>query len=254
MPGLEIMINLKSQQEIAKMEVANRIVAEVLQEVKKHIQAGIETIELDELAEEICRKHKVKPAFKGYRGFPKSLCVSINDEIVHGIPSHRRLQNGDLVSMDFGVCYDGYYGDSAITVPVGTISPEAEKLLKVTEKSLYAGIAQARVGNRLTDISHAVQTMAEENGFSVIRDFVGHGIGRNLHEDPQIPNYGPPGQGPKLQAGMTIAIEPMVSAGSWEVKLLDDGWTAVTKDGSLSAHFEHTIAVTDKGALILSRV
>ncbi|MDD3579790.1 MAG: type I methionyl aminopeptidase [Desulfobacca sp.] len=248
------MINLKSQQEIAKMEVANRIVAEVLQEVKKHIQAGIETLELDNLAEEICRKHKVKPAFKGYRGYPKSLCVSINDEIVHGIPSHRRLQNGDLVSMDFGVCYDGYYGDSAITVPVGTISPEAEKLLKVTEESLYAGIAQARVGNRLTDISHAVQTVAEDNGFSVIRDFVGHGIGRNLHEDPQIPNYGPPGQGPKLQAGMTIAIEPMVSAGGWEVKLLDDGWTAVTKDGSLSAHFEHTIAVTDKGALILSRI
>lgn len=236
------------------MEIANRIVAEVLQEVKKLIRPGVETLELNARAEEICRRRKVKPAFKGYRGFPKALCVSINEEIVHGIPSHRRLEPGDLVSMDFGVRYDGYYGDSAITVPVGEITPEAEKLLKITEEALYAGIAQARVGNRLSDISHAVQTVAESNGFSVIRDFVGHGIGRNLHEDPQIPNYGPPGQGPKLQAGMTMAIEPMVSAGSWEVKLLDDGWTAVTKDGSLTAHFEHTIVVTEQGGLILSRI
>jgi len=236
------------------MEVANRIVAEVLQEVKELIRPGVETLELNARAEEICRRRKVKPAFKGYRGYPKSLCVSINDEIVHGIPSHRCLQVGDLVSMDFGVCYEGYYGDSAITVPVGKISPEAEKLLKVTEEALYAGIAQAKVGNRLTDISHAVQTVVESNGFSVIRDFVGHGIGRNLHEDPQIPNYGPPGQGPKLQAGMTMAIEPMVSAGGWGIRLLEDGWTAVTRDGSLSAHFEHTIAVTEDGALILSRI
>lgn len=248
------MIKLKSPLEISKMKVANQIVAEVLAEIKSHIRPGIETLELDALAEDLCRRRKVKPAFKGYRGYPKSLCVSINEEVVHGIPSHRCLQAGDLVSMDFGVRYDGYFGDAAITVPVGDVSPQAQELLKVTEEALYAGIAQARVGNRLTDISHAIQTVVESHGFAVIRDFVGHGIGRALHEDPQIPNFGPPGRGPELLAGTTLAIEPMVSAGGWEIDILADGWTAVTRDRSLTAHFEHTIAVTKEGVLILSQI
>ncbi|MGQ9687799.1 MAG: type I methionyl aminopeptidase [Desulfobaccales bacterium] len=248
------MILLKSPQEIARMEVANRIVAEVLEEIKEHIRPGVETRELDELAEECCRKHKVKPAFKGYRGYPHALCVAVNEEVVHGMPGPRRLQAGDLVSLDFGVLYDGFYGDAAITVPVGEVTPEARRLLKATEESLYAGIAAFKVGGRLSDISHAVQDTVEGCGFSVIRQFVGHGIGRSLHEDPQIPNFGPPGKGPVLRVGMTLAIEPMTSAGSWEVKILADGWTAVTADGSLAAHFEHTVALTDKGVLILSRL
>ncbi len=249
-----VMIKLKSPLEISKMKTANSIVAEILADIATHVRPGVQTLELDELAEEHCRKRRVKPAFKGYRGYPKSLCVSINEEVVHGIPSTRRLQEGDLLSMDFGVRFDGYYGDAAITVPVGEVSAAAQTLLEATEKSLYAGIAQAIPGNHVSDVSHAVQTTVEAYGFSVIRDFVGHGIGRSLHEDPQIPNYGPPGQGPRLQPGMTLAIEPMVSAGRWEVKVLPDGWTAVTQDGSLSAHFEHTIALTDNGVLILSRI
>jgi methionyl aminopeptidase len=248
------MIQLKSSQEIAKMEVANRIVAEILEEVKSRVRPGVETRELDELAEACCRKYKVKPAFKGYRGYSHSLCIAVNEEVVHGIPGPRQLKAGDLVSLDFGVLHDGFYGDAAITLPVGEVTPQAQQLMKTTEASLYAGIGELKVGGRLGDVSHAVQTTVEKKGFSVIRQFVGHGIGRALHEDPQIPNFGPKGKGPALRVGMTLAIEPMTSAGSWEVKILEDGWTAVTEDGSLAAHFEHTVALTEKGILILSRL
>ena len=236
------------------MEVANRIVAEILAGVQERLQPGIETRELDELAEEMCRQHRVEPAFKGYRGYPRCICISVNEEIVHGIPGSRRIRDGDLVSLDFGVKYQGYYGDAAVTVAVGEVDPRALKLMETTEKALYAGISQVKAGGRLTDISHAVQTVVEEAGFGVIREFVGHGIGRSLHEDPQIPNFGPPGRGPVLQTGMTLAIEPMTSMGAWQVKILKDGWTAVTQDGSLAAHFEHTVAVTENGPLILSRL
>ncbi len=248
------MIKLKSPLEIAKMHKANQIVAEALAEIKEHIRPDVETLELNALAEEICRRQKVKPAFKHYRGYPSSICVSINDEVVHGIPSHRRLQAGDVVSIDFGVRYDGYFGDAALTVAVGEVSDTAQRLIATTEEALYAGIAQVVSGNRLSDVSHAVQKTVEAQGFSVIRDFVGHGIGRSLHEDPQIPNFGPPGHGPVLQPGMTFAIEPMVSAGSWEIVVLPDGWTAKTRDGSLAAHFEHSVALTEKGVLILSKL
>lgn len=236
------------------MEVASRIVAEILEEVKGRIRPGMETRELDEIAEAECRRRRVEPAFKGYRGYPASLCIAVNEEVVHGIPGPRKLKAGDIVSLDFGVRYDGFYGDAAVTVPVGEVSPQAQLLLKATEESLYAAIDKMRVGGRLSDISHATQTTVERYGFAVIRQFVGHGIGRSLHEDPQIPNFGPPGKGPVLRAGMTFAIEPMTSAGSWQIKILPDGWTAVTQDGSLAAHFEHTVALTEKGILILSRL
>jgi len=248
------MIKLKSPLEIAKMHKANQIVAEALAEIKEHIRPDVETLELNALAEEICRRRKVKPAFKHYRGYPSSICVSVNDEVVHGIPSHRRLQAGDVVSIDFGVRYDGYFGDAALTVGVGEVSDTAKRLIATTEEALYASIAQVVAGNRLSDVSHAVQRTVEAQGFSVIRDFVGHGIGRSLHEDPQIPNFGPPGHGPVLEPGMTFAIEPMVSAGSWEIVVLPDGWTAKTRDGSLAAHFEHSVALTGKGVLILSKL
>jgi len=236
------------------MEVANRIVAEILAGVQERVRPGVETRELDELAEEMCRSRQVEPAFKGYRGYPRSICVSINEEIVHGIPGARRLQAGDLVSLDFGVKYQGYYGDAALTLAVGEVDPRSRDLMVATEQALYAGISQAKVGRHLTDISHAVQAMVEGAGFGVIREFVGHGIGRSLHEDPQIPNFGLPGRGPRLQAGMTLAIEPMTSMGAWQVRILEDGWTAVTQDGSCAAHFEHTVAVTAQGPLILSRL
>jgi len=236
------------------MEVANRIVAEILEGVKEKVQPGIETRELDELAEEMCRQRRVKPAFKGYRGYPRSICVSVNEEVVHGIPGPRSLKAGDVVSLDFGVKYEGFYGDAAITVGVGDVSEKARALIATTEESLYAGIAQVKAGQRLSDISHAVQTVVEGAGFGVIREFVGHGIGRSLHEDPQIPNFGPPGRGPTLQVGMTFAIEPMTSLGSWQVRILQDGWTAITQDGSCAAHFEHSVALTENGVLILSRL
>ena len=236
------------------MEVANRIVAEILEGVKEKVQPGVETRELDALAEELCRKHKVQPAFKGYRGYPGSLCVSVNEEVVHGIPGPRRLKAGDLVSLDFGVKYDGYYGDAAITVGVGDVGEKARALMEATEKSLYAGIAEVKAGKRLSNVSHAVQSVVEGAGFGVIREFVGHGIGRSLHEDPQIANFGPPDRGPTMQVGMTFAIEPMTSMGSWQVRILQDGWTAVTQDGSCAAHFEHSVAVTENGVLILSRL
>jgi methionyl aminopeptidase len=248
------MILLKSLQEIAKMEVANRIVAEILEGVKEKVQPGVETRELDELAVEMCRQRRVKPAFKGYRGYPRSICVSVNEEVVHGIPGPRCIKDGDVVSLDFGVKYEGFYGDAAITVAVGDVGDQARALIAATEESLYAGIAQVKAGQRLSDISHAVQTVVEGAGFGVIREFVGHGIGRSLHEDPQIPNFGPPDRGPTLQVGMTFAIEPMTSMGSWKVRILPDGWTAITQDGSCAAHFEHSVALTENGVLILSRL
>jgi len=236
------------------MEVANRIVAEILEGVKEKVQPGIETRELDELAEEMCRQRRVKPAFKGYRGYPRSICVSVNEEVVHGIPGPRCLKAGDVVSLDFGVKYEGFYGDAAITVGVGDVGEKARALIAVTEESLYAGIAKVKAGQRLSDISHAVQTVVEGAGFGVIREFVGHGIGRSLHEDPQIANFGPPDRGPTMQVGMTFAIEPMTSMGSWQVRILQDGWTAITQDGSCAAHFEHSVALTENGVLILSRL
>lgn len=249
------MIILKSPEEIEVMAKASRLVAETLQLLKRHIRPGVATDELDRLAEEFIRSRGGKPAFKGYRSYPKTLCISVNDQVVHGIPSKRVLKEGDIVGLDLGAIVDGFYGDSAMTLPVGAIDEKAAELLRVTEAALYAGIEQAVVGNRLSDISHAVQERAESAGFSIVTDFVGHGIGRQLHEEPQVPNYGKPGQGPRLQAGMVLAIEPMVNMGRSEVRVLEDQWTAVTKDGSLSAHFEHTIAIQPSGPpRILSRL
>lgn len=247
------MIILKSQREIERIREACLIVAEILSRIKEHIQPGVTTHDLDVLSEELSRKHSVKPAFKGYHGYPYALCTSVNEEVVHGMPSkRRRLVQGDIVSIDFGVIKDGYYGDAALTAPVGVISDEALKLCKVTEESLYEGIRQSIPGNHLSDISHAIQSYVESFGYSVVREFVGHGIGRSLHESPQIPNYGQPGKGIRLKAGMVFAIEPMINLGKPEVEILRDRWTAVTKDRSLSAHFEHTIAITENGPKILS--
>jgi methionyl aminopeptidase len=247
------MILLKSAQEIEKISQASRIVAMTLVYIKDWVKPGITTQELDRLAEEFILKQGARPAFKGYRNFPCTLCTSVNDEVVHGIPAKRRLKEGDIVGIDAGAVVEGYFGDAAITFPVGKITPDAQRLLEVTEEALHRGIAQASPGNRLTDISHAIQVHAEGAGFSVVTDFVGHGIGRNLHEDPQIPNFGPPGQGPRLKEGMVLAIEPMVNMGKSDVRILDDHWTVVTMDGTLSAHFEHTIAVTAEGPVILTK-
>ncbi|HJR75939.1 MAG TPA: type I methionyl aminopeptidase [Nitrospiraceae bacterium] len=247
------MIVLKTPEEVDIMAKASRVVAEALQILKKEVRPGISTDELDQLAEEAIRSRGAVPAFKGYRSYPKTLCTSINDQVVHGIPSGRRLKEGDIIGLDLGAIVGGFYGDSAITVPVGSISRQAQRLIEVTEQALMLGIAQAVVGSRLSDISHAVQTHVEKAGFSVVTDFVGHGIGRQLHEEPQVPNYGKPGQGPRLQPGMVLAIEPMVNAGKSAVRILEDRWTAVTQDTSLSAHFEHTIAIQAAGpARILS--
>jgi methionyl aminopeptidase len=247
------MIHIKTPKEIEIMRQSNGLAAQVLQKLREAIKPGIATRELDHLAERLVRAAGAIPAFKGYRGYPASLCVSVDEEVVHGIPGNRRLREGEIVSLDLGTYLNGYYGDAAITLPVGQVSEEAARLLEVTEQSLAKGIEQARDGNRLLDISHAIQSWAEVHGFSVVRDFVGHGIGRNLHEDPQVPNFGTPHQGPRLRPGMVLAIEPMINAGSWEVKVLDDAWTVVTADHRLSAHFEHTIAITEQGADILSR-
>jgi methionyl aminopeptidase len=244
----------RSTTELETMHRAGMIVWGALTELRKRVQPGVSTQELDDLAEEYARKHKARPAFKNYHGYPKSLCASINNEVVHGIPSAKRIvKEGDILSMDFGVEFEGYYGDAALTVPVGKIAPAREKLLRVTREALEHGIEQARAGNRLTDISAAVQQWVEKNGLSVVREFVGHSIGTKMHEDLQLPNYGEPGHGPKLQAGMVLAIEPMVNAGSPAVKVLEDKWTAVTADGGDSAHFEHTVAVTENGPWILTR-
>jgi methionyl aminopeptidase len=245
-------IIIKSPREIEQMRRSNLIVAEVFQGLKKVIGPGISTQELDQITESIILLKGAVPAFKGYRGFPASLCISINEEIVHGIPSQRRLREGDIVSLDVGVNLNGYFGDGAITLPVGEVDQEARRLLEVTEKALSIGIEKAKLGNRLSDISYAIQSWVESQGFSVVRDFVGHGIGRDLHEEPQIPNFGSPHQGPRLEKGMVFALEPMVNEGTYEVKILSDGWTVVTADGKRSAHFEHTLVITDQGAEILS--
>ena len=246
------MVILKSPREIEKIRRSNQMVAEILDELKRRVAPGIDTLTLDRIAEELATKKQAEPAFKGYRGFPFSLCASVNEQVVHGFPSRVPLAEGDILSMDFGIYHDGYYGDSAITVAVGQIDRDVARLLEVTKEALDKGIAQAVPGKRLSDISHQIQRHVEGAGYSVVRKFVGHGIGKDLHEDPQIPNYGKPGLGVRLQPGMVMAIEPMVNMGGYEVETLDDGWTAVTKDRSLSAHFEHTIAITDEGPVILS--
>lgn len=252
------MIYLKNKEEIQKMRSAAQVVVEALRKMRENVVAGVSTWDLDRIAEDVAVSRGAKPAFKGYSSYPASVCFAVNSEVVHGIPSKKKvLKEGDIVGLDFGVVLDGFYGDSAITVPVGGISSQAEKLLKVTEESLVRGINAARPGNRLYDISGAIQSYVEEEGFSVVRSFVGHGIGRKLHEDPQVPNFVPEngsnGKGIKLKPGMVIAIEPMVNVGRPDVKVLNDGWTAVTVDGTLSAHFEHTVAVTEDGPLVLTQ-
>ncbi len=247
------MIILKSRAEVEKMRASNLIVAEVLEALNEKVNIGATSLELDRLAEELIIKRGAKPAFKGYRGYKHTLCTSFNEEVVHGIPCKREIKDGDIIGIDCGVLYNGFYGDSARTFAIGNVSDEAKKLIKVTEESLYIGIEKAIVGNRLFDISAAVQKNVEGNGFSVVRDFVGHGIGTSLHEDPQIPNFGEAGTGVKLRAGMVLALEPMVNIGTYKVKVQDDKWTVVTEDGKLSAHFEHTIAVTENGPYILSK-
>ena len=236
------------------MRVAGQMVGEILALLRERVAPGVTTAELDRLAEEECRKRKARPAFKGYGGFPFTVCASPNEKVVHGFPDDTPLVEGDILSIDFGVVYDGFYGDAAFTAPVGRIGAEARRLLEVTERSLQRGIEATQAGGRLSDISHAVQSYVEAEGFSVVREFVGHGIGRALHESPQIPNFGPPGQGPRLKPGMALAIEPMINAGGAGVKVLGDGWTAVTLDGRLSCHFEHTVAVTEHGPEILTLV
>jgi methionyl aminopeptidase len=247
-------IVLKSAAELQKMRAAGRIVAEILAKLEELIEPGITSGELDRVAEQACLRHGAKPAFKGYGGFPYTLCASPNDRVVHGFPDQRPLQEGDILSIDFGVLYQGFYGDAAVTVPVGRIDDGTSRLVAATREALDQAIAKAVPGGRLSDVSHAVQSWVEPLGFSVVREFVGHGIGRKLHEAPQLPNFGAPGQGPRLKPGMTLAIEPMINAGVAGVRILEDGWTAVTQDGKRSAHFEHTVAITEHGPEILTRI
>ena len=252
---MQRMISLKSPREIERMKGASRIVAEILLELREVVAEGMSTMEIDRLAESLTFKKKARPAFKGYRGFKASICVSINDEVVHGIPSTKRfLKNGDVVGLDFGVIFDDFYGDSAVTVPIGPISPETQNLLNVTEQSLYAAIETLVPGNFLSDVGAAIQRLADEHHFGIVREFCGHGIGRALHEDPPVLNYLQSGRGPKIKPGLVVAIEPMVNLGTDKVRILEDGWTVVTLDGKPSAHFEHTIAVTQDGPEILTRV
>lgn len=246
------MIVLKSEREIQLMRQAGRLVALAHQVVQETLRPGVTTAEIDRRVEAFIRANNAIPSFKGYRGFPASTCISINEELVHGIPGPRRIEEGDIVSVDIGVIYRGYHGDSAWTYPVGEVSPEARRLLEVTQQALMAGIEQARPGKRLGDISHAIQQVVEAAGFSVIRDYVGHGIGREMHEPPQVPNFGEPGKGILLRPGMTLAIEPMVAMGDWHTRVLSDNWTVVSADGSLTAHFEHTVAITENGPYILT--
>ena len=246
------MIVCRSAAEIERLRAAGQLVAGVLEALEAAVAPGVTTLELDRVAERLIRDAGAEPAFLGYRGFPASLCVSVNDEVIHGIPSARALKEGDVVSLDIGAKLDGYYGDSAVTVPVGSVSAAAADLLRVTRESLGKAIGQVRAGGRLSDIGHAVQQWVEAHGYSVVREFVGHGIGERLHEDPNVPNYGPPGRGPKLAEGMVLAIEPMVAMGRADVKVLADRWTAVTKDGSLAAHFEHTVVVMAGESLVLT--
>jgi len=234
------------------MRRAGRLVAEAHKRLAEAVRPGIRTIELDALVEELFKANGAVSSFKGYQGYPANICVSVNEQVVHGIPGETVLKEGDIVSIDVGAIVDGFHGDAAWTYPVGEVDDEAKRLLKVGEGSLYAALEKAKVGNRLSDISHAVQSYVEARGCSVVRDFVGHGIGRSMHEAPQVPNFGPPGRGPRLKAGMTLAIEPMVNAGRPEVKILPDQWTAVTADGTLSVHFEHTVAITEDGPVILT--
>ncbi|MBP9853508.1 MAG: type I methionyl aminopeptidase [Candidatus Omnitrophica bacterium] len=246
-------INIKTKEELRILREAGKILAGIVQELKSSLKSGITTKEVDLIAERLIAKQNVIPAFKGYRGFPGCACISVNHEVVHGIPSERILKNGDIVSLDVGIIHNKYYSDTAVTVGIGTIEPIHQKLLDVTKESLHRGIKQALVNNHLSDISAAIQSYVEANKFSIVKDFVGHGIGRNLHEDPEIPNYGPPHQGPILKEGMVFAIEPMVNVGSWQTKILDDGWTVSTVDGKPSAHFEHTIAIMNNGPEILTQ-
>jgi methionyl aminopeptidase len=247
------MIELKSPAQIAHMRAAGRILAEAFRMCRDLVKPGVSTLEIDREVEALIRDRKAKPAFKGYRGFPATICASINEEVVHGIPaSKRRLREGDVIGLDLGAIVEGHYADAAVTVPVGEISDEVHRLLEVTRESLERGIAQCRPGRRVGDISAAVQEHVEAAGFGVVRAFVGHGIGRALHEDPQVPNFGEPGRGPLLRPGMVLALEPMVTMGHWEVRVLADRWTAVTADGSLAAHFEHTVAVTEAGPDVLT--
>ncbi|WP_433746297.1 type I methionyl aminopeptidase [Falsibacillus pallidus] len=247
------MIICKTPREIEIMKEAGRIVAVTHQELQKHIVPGITTGQLDVIAEKIIREHDAIPSFKGYNGFRGSICASVNDELVHGIPGDRALKDGDIISIDIGAKYKGYHGDSAWTYPVGKINEQTQRLLDVTEESLYLGLKEAKPGERLSNISHAIQTYVEANGFSIVREYVGHGVGQDLHEEPQIPHYGPPNKGPRLKPGMVLAIEPMVNAGSRYVKTLADNWTVVTVDGKMCAHFEHTIAITETGYEILTK-
>lgn len=247
------MIICKTEREIDIMREAGKIVALTHQELVKHIQPGITTKQLDTIAEKVIRSYGAEPSFKGYNGFTGSICASVNEELVHGIPGKRVLKEGDIISLDIGAKYNGYHGDSAWTYPVGEISEDDKKLLEVTEVSLFKGLEEAKPGERLSNISHAIQSYVEPFGFSIVREYVGHGVGQSLHEDPQIPNYGPPGKGPRLRPGMVLAIEPMVNAGKRYVKTLADNWTVVTTDGKNCAHFEHTIVITDTGYEILTK-
>jgi methionyl aminopeptidase len=249
------MITYRSPKEIEKIRASAQLVAATLQHLAPMIEPGVTTADLDCAAEAYIRKHGGISAFKGYRRFPATLCTSINEEVVHGIPAKkRRLKAGDIIGVDCGAIVDGYYGDHAVTFAVGEIPADTKDLVQATEAALYAGIAQAKVGNYLSDISHAIQTFAEQRGYSVVKAFVGHGIGTSLHEEPQVPNFGPPGRGPRLREGMVLALEPMLNMGTWDVRILGDNWTVVTTDGKLSAHFEHTVAVTEQGGVILSQL
>jgi len=246
------MIPLKSEKDLVMLKRSGTILAQVLRELQKVVRAGITTAEIDGVAEALVREAHAQPAFKGYKGFPATVCASINEEIVHGIPGARALLEGDILSLDLGIDFKGYFSDAAVTIPIGKIDAKKKKLIEVTKKALAIGIKQAKVNNHLSDISYSIQDYVEKNGFSVVRQFVGHGIGVQLHEDPEVPNFGRPGQGPVLQNGMVLAIEPMVNMGSWECEILDNGWTAVTKDRLPSAHFEHTVAITERGPEILT--
>ena len=246
------MIPLKSEKDLAMLRKSGAILAKIMKRLQGFIKAGITTAEIDTLAEKLITEENVIPAFKGYKGFPASICTSVNEEIVHGIPGAKILKEGDIISLDLGINYQGYFSDVAITLGLGRINPKMKKLIEVTKRALAEGIKQARPENHLSDISYSIQNYVESNGFSVVRQFVGHGIGVNLHEEPEIPNFGRPHQGPVLKSGMVFAVEPMVNMGIWESVILDNGWTAVTKDGLPSAHFEHTVAITDQGPEILT--